>query len=70
MCLTIKHTAKLPASTADDIEGTLYKFIPSDYLRNEESFAKVVEKEASTFRPPGEKVASYKREKGKGKIFE
>lgn len=29
MCFDMKHSARLPASTVDDVEGTLYKFIPS-----------------------------------------
>ena len=29
MYLNITYSARLPASTVDDIEGTLYKFIPS-----------------------------------------
>ncbi|KAF8321539.1 histone acetyltransferase type B, partial [Clavulina sp. PMI_390] len=61
MCFTMKHSAKLPASTVDDVEGTLYKFIPSDYLKNEDTFRANVEKEALTFRPPGTKVFSYAR---------
>lgn len=29
MSLGLTHSARLPASTVDDVEGTLYKFIPS-----------------------------------------
>lgn len=47
-----------------------------DYLKNDDTFKANVEKEAKTFRPPGEKVYSYARPathrpggngKGKGK---
>ncbi|KAF8515885.1 acyl-CoA N-acyltransferase [Gautieria morchelliformis] len=69
--LSVKQSTRLP-KTADDIEGTLYKFIPSDYLKSEGEFLKGVERDATTFRPPGTKIASYTRRtpgigKGKGK---
>ncbi|KAF8520175.1 histone acetyltransferase type B catalytic subunit [Hysterangium stoloniferum] len=67
--LSIKHSAALP-KTADDIERTLYKFIPSDYLKSEPEFRKRVEQDAHSFRPIGTKIASYTRRvpgKGKGK---
>ncbi|KAF8590494.1 histone acetyltransferase type B catalytic subunit [Ramaria rubella] len=67
--LSVKHTHALP-KTADDVEGTLYKFIPSDYLNSESEFLKRVEEDAIAFRPLGTKIASYTRRaagKGKGK---
>ncbi|KLO19663.1 histone acetyltransferase type B catalytic subunit [Schizopora paradoxa] len=69
--LAVSYSEKLNSSTVDDIEGTLYKFIPPDYLKNEEDFEKRVEHDATHFKPLGEKIYSYKRRlalgKGKGK---
>ncbi|KAF8344073.1 acyl-CoA N-acyltransferase [Cantharellus anzutake] len=61
MCLNIQSTARLPASTKDDIEGILYKFIPSDYLKNETDFKKRVQDDAISFRPCGSLIYSYSR---------
>jgi histone acetyltransferase 1 len=77
MYLNVASTAKLPSKTADDIEGTLYKFIPpgiyfdhminvpgscfSDYSKSIEAFQATVEKDAATFKPLGEKIHSYTR---------
>jgi hypothetical protein len=63
------------ATPADDVEGTLYRFIPPDYTKSEIAFAKVVEEDAVSFKPLGEKIGSYVqqaasvkgKEKGKGK---
>ncbi|KAF9505816.1 hypothetical protein BS47DRAFT_1322163 [Hydnum rufescens UP504] len=74
MYLNIVSSARLPASTVDDVEGTLYKFIPSDYLKLEAAFKERVKEEAKSFRPCGEKVFSYPRPSGyrptsgKGKV--
>lgn len=70
--LNVSSTAKLPSKTADDVEGTLYKFIPPDYSKSFESFQSTVEKDASAFVPLGEKIYTYTRRaagrgKGKGK---
>ncbi|CAE6415522.1 unnamed protein product [Rhizoctonia solani] len=73
MFLNVTSTAKLPSKTADDVEGTLYKFIPPDYSKSAESFQSTVEKEATTFRPLGEKIHTYVRRApghGKGKSKE
>ncbi|CAE6512502.1 unnamed protein product [Rhizoctonia solani] len=73
MFLNVTSTAKLPSKTADDVEGTLYKFIPPDYSKSAESFQNTVEKEATTFRPLGEKIHTYVRRApghGKGKSKE
>ncbi|KAG9126419.1 histone acetyltransferase 1 [Ceratobasidium sp. 392] len=70
MYLNVSSSAKLPAKTADDIEGTLYKFIPPDYNKSFDTFKSVVEKDAVAFKPLGEKIHSYTRRaagKGKGK---
>lgn len=71
--LNVEYTDKLEseATPADDIEGTLYKFIPSDYTKSENAFQTTVEADAKTFKPLGEKIASYVppavNGKGKGK---
>lgn len=71
--LNIEYSDKLESedTPADDIEGTLYKFIPSDYTKSESAFATTVEEDATAFKPLGEKIASYVRPtvsgKGKGK---
>lgn len=55
---------------ADDIEGTLYNFIPADYTKSTVVFDAIVNADAKSFVPLGEKVASYTRRavgKGKGK---
>ena len=46
---------------ADDIEGTLYKFIPPDYTKSEAEFANIVAENAIAFKPLGEKLSSYTR---------
>ncbi|WVR03957.1 histone acetyltransferase type B catalytic subunit [Kwoniella sp. DSM 27419] len=64
---------KSTATPADEIEGTLFKFIPADYTKSDYEFQKIVEKDAEGFKPLGEKVGSYVRpaaigkSKGKGK---
>lgn len=71
--LNVEFEDKLQSedTPADDIEGTLYKFIPSDYTKSESAFDAIVEEDAKNFKPPGEKIASYVRPgvtgKGKGK---
>ncbi|KAG8944860.1 histone acetyltransferase 1 [Tulasnella sp. 424] len=73
--LRINYSSKLSGAgskVADDVEGTLYKFIPADYLKNEEEFQKRVDKDATSFKPLGKKIYSYARPaasaaKGKGK---
>lgn len=54
----------------DPIEETLYKFIPPDYTKSEDTFKKTIEATASEgFTPPGTKISSYRatHSKGKGK---
>ncbi|THV07996.1 histone acetyltransferase type B catalytic subunit [Dendrothele bispora CBS 962.96] len=69
--LSVKWDEKLKADTVDDAEKTLCEFIPSDIERDEEAFKTHVEQDATTFKPPGEKMYSYTRRspaaKGKGK---
>ncbi|KAH8114246.1 histone acetyltransferase type B catalytic subunit [Phellopilus nigrolimitatus] len=69
--LSVSSSERLPSTTTvDDVEGTLYKFIPADYYRKEEEFLARVEKDALSFKPLGEKIHSYKRKNasgGKGK---
>jgi histone acetyltransferase 1 len=71
--LDVRYSAKVPSSsTLDDVQGTLEKFIPEGYYRTESEFLARVEEDAVSFRPPGEKIASYTRvapnnpTKGKG----
>ena len=70
--LDIRYSAKLPSSTLDDVRGSLEKVIPPGYYRTESEFLAHVEEDAASFRPPGEKVASFTRvapnsaTKGKG----
>jgi histone acetyltransferase HAT1-like protein len=60
--LDIRYSAKVPSSsTVDDVQGTLEKYIPDDYYRTESEFLARVEEDAVSFRPPGEKIASYIR---------
>ncbi|WWC60146.1 histone acetyltransferase type B catalytic subunit [Kwoniella dejecticola CBS 10117] len=75
--LSINYDAKITstATPADEIEGQLYKFIPPDYTKSELDFKRIVERDAETFKPLGEKIGSYVRSsapakgksKGKGK---
>ncbi|KAG8853503.1 histone acetyltransferase 1 [Tulasnella sp. 330] len=75
--LSINYSSKLSGAgskVADDVEQTLFKFIPPDYVKSEVTFRKRVEKDATTFKPVGEKIYSYARKaesaqnaKGKGK---
>ncbi len=73
--LDVRYSAKVPSSSiVDDAQGTLEKYIPDDYYRTESEFLARVEEDAVSFRPPGEKVASYTRiapdskKKGKGTV--
>ncbi|KAJ7090351.1 histone acetyltransferase type B catalytic subunit [Mycena belliarum] len=60
--LDIKHSQKLASSsTVDDVEGTLTKFMPSDYYKNETEFLARVEEDAINFRPTGQKIYTYAR---------
>ncbi|KAH9818998.1 acyl-CoA N-acyltransferase [Melampsora americana] len=69
--LSIQYKAKLPTSSPiqpDQIEETLYKFIPPDYTKSEETFKKHVEETYEKgFDPPGEKISSYRPTHSKGK---
>ncbi|KAJ9112758.1 hypothetical protein QFC20_002083 [Naganishia adeliensis] len=59
LSITYREKINSTATPADDIEGILYKFIPSDYTKNAKTFADTVQKDAETFVPPGEKIAAY-----------
>ncbi|KAN0115902.1 Acyl-CoA N-acyltransferase [Russula decolorans] len=60
--LDIRYSAQVPSSsTRDDVRGTLEKSIPDDYYRTESEFLARVEEDAVSFRPFGEKIASYTR---------
>lgn len=67
--LSIKYDAKLESEDTppDDIEGALYNFIPADYTKSEVAFDAIVEADAKTFKPLGEKLGSYTRPSGSGK---
>lgn len=49
------------ATPADDIEGTIYKFILPDYTKSSFAFDQLVEADSTGFRPLGEKIGSYTR---------
>ncbi|WVQ78755.1 histone acetyltransferase type B catalytic subunit [Cryptococcus sp. DSM 104549] len=72
-CLDITYDDKLSstATPPDEIESTLYKFIPPDYTKSALEFKMTVAEDAEKFKPLGEKVGSYAkpavRSKGKGK---
>ncbi|KAH8834077.1 histone acetyltransferase type B catalytic subunit [Flagelloscypha sp. PMI_526] len=69
----VTHSAKLPSSTIDKVEEKLQEVLPTDYTNNSEAFGKMVEDDATSFKPFGRMVYSYTRpnpavsEKGKGK---
>ncbi|KAJ7273046.1 histone acetyltransferase type B catalytic subunit [Mycena rebaudengoi] len=73
--LDVKHSKKLASSsTVDDVEGTLTKFMPTDYYKEEKAFLARVEEDATSFRPTGQMIYTYTRpaphseasKKGKG----
>ncbi|KAG6898244.1 hypothetical protein C0992_002258 [Termitomyces sp. T32_za158] len=60
--LNVKYTKRLDsASTVDDVEGTLSRFIPPGYFKDEQKFLDFVEEDATTFHPSGRLVYSYTR---------
>lgn len=61
--LDITHDEKIDSkdTPAEDIEGKLYQFVPSDYTKSDSSFGEWVEKDAEVFKPLGEKMSSYVR---------
>ncbi|KAJ7491227.1 histone acetyltransferase type B catalytic subunit [Mycena latifolia] len=60
--LDVKQSQKLASSsTVDDVEGTLTKFMPSDYYKDEKAFLARVEEDATTFRPTGQMIYTYTR---------
>ncbi|ODN76816.1 histone acetyltransferase type B catalytic subunit [Cryptococcus amylolentus CBS 6039] len=75
--LNVAYDEKLASTTTppDEIEPTLYKFIPPDYTKSDIQFETTVKEDAETFKPFGEKLGSYKlpssssqkNKKGKGK---
>ncbi|WVQ74492.1 histone acetyltransferase type B catalytic subunit [Cryptococcus sp. DSM 104548] len=75
--LNVVYDEKLASTTTppDEIEPTLYKFIPPDYTKSDIQFETTVKQDAESFEPMGEKLGSYKlpssnsqkKQKGKGK---
>jgi hypothetical protein len=78
--LSVTYDAKMPSTSSvkpDDVEGTFYKWLPADYLKDEAAFDARVEQDTREFRPYGQRIASYARRvvapaaatngKGKGK---
>ncbi|GHJ85651.1 hypothetical protein NliqN6_2053 [Naganishia liquefaciens] len=59
LSITYREKINSTATPADDIEGILYKFIPSNYTKNAKTFAETVQTDADSFVPPGEKIAAY-----------
>ncbi|KAL0089573.1 DNA-binding transcription regulator [Phycomyces blakesleeanus] len=47
---------------AADIKGTLSEYLPSDVLSNYDEFIRIVQEDAKTFKPLGEKMSEYKVE--------
>ncbi|KAL1918178.1 uncharacterized protein VTP21DRAFT_3444 [Calcarisporiella thermophila] len=69
--LSIDHSA-VAGSNADDVIGTLKKFMPDDFLTNRDVFEERVQKEAKEFRPMGEKIAEYRvsEDGGDDRVYE
>lgn len=64
--LHIKYDAVYPDKAAtDDPEKSLYSFIPPSYCKKIDDFVKIVEEDARTFVPFGERIASYRKVDGK-----
>ncbi|KAF8626361.1 hypothetical protein AX15_005012 [Amanita polypyramis BW_CC] len=59
--LNLSYSKKLASSTIDDVEGTLARFIPSGYYKDEATFLQQVEDDAQKFRPYGNLIYSYTR---------
>ncbi|KZS98869.1 histone acetyltransferase type B [Sistotremastrum niveocremeum HHB9708] len=65
--LNVSYKSKIKARAAiDDVEGTLYKFIPPDYYKSETEFLKRVAKDAVEFKPLGNLIHTYTRRKRSG----
>lgn len=66
-----KDKLESEATPPDDVEGLLYNFIPADYTKSTFEFDRLVDTDATAFKPLGEKISSYVRaaavEKPKGK---
>ncbi|KAI0759471.1 acyl-CoA N-acyltransferase [Irpex lacteus] len=60
--LNISFSAKLPPpSPVDDVEATLAEFLPPGYTNDLDKFLQVVESDAISFKPLGQKIHSYTR---------
>ena len=59
--IEINYDQKLESETTppDDIEGSLFKFIPPDYTKSSFAFDETVDGDSTSFKPLGEKVGSF-----------
>lgn len=53
---------------ADDVLTTLEEYLPQGYLTNHNEFIDAVRNDYSTFKPLGEKIHEYTREKDDGSV--
>lgn len=53
---------------ADDVLKTLEEYLPQDYLANHNEFIDVVRNDYTAFKPLGEKILEYTREKDDGSV--
>ncbi len=65
--LNVSYSKKLPSSTVDDVQGTLSKFIPTGYYKDEAAFLRQVDEDTLSFRPHGDLICSYTRPSAEGK---
>ncbi|PVF97834.1 acyl-CoA N-acyltransferase [Serendipita vermifera] len=66
--VSVHAKARLTGTAIDDPENTLYQYLPNDRIMDESTFKKQVEADAVSFRPMGEKIHSYVRRRGDGKL--
>ena len=61
--IIIHYDYKLESETTppDDIEGSLFNFIPPDYSKSSFAFDETIHNDSTSFVPLGEKVGSYAR---------
>lgn len=64
--LNISYSKKLSSSTVDDVQGTLAKFIPTGYYKDEAAFLRQVDEDTLSFRPHGDLISSYTRSSVEG----
>ncbi|CCA72395.1 related to histone acetyltransferase subunit HAT1 [Serendipita indica DSM 11827] len=65
--VTVEFSERLTGKAIDDPENTIYQYLSDDRLDSLERFAKEVERDATMFKPIGDKIDSYVRKRGDGK---